>query len=35
LSVDCQFKIRHIVIYYSGHIVINKNSTRHRKRGHS
>jgi len=25
LSVDCQFKIRYIVIYYSGHIVINKN----------
>ena len=35
MSVDCQFKIRYIVIYYYGHILINKNNTLHRKRGYS
>jgi len=34
LSVYCQFKIRCIVIYYSGPILITKNNTR-QQRGHS
>ena len=34
MSKHFQYKIRYIVIYYSGNILINKNNTRHRKRGH-
>jgi len=34
MSKHFQYKIIYIVIYYSGNILINKNNTRHRKRGH-
>ena len=34
-SKHCKFKIRYLSIYFSGHILINKNNTRYRKRGHN